>query len=189
MGVGLTLGGKVRGTVEVNRERQRLRRLRKLAVVLTVVSVWMWWRIANGKTPWPILPKFSDEALFWLPGIIIIAMLAVVLIVPMLGNSRSPHVLFRAEQLDIGFSDVKGLGRVLDEVGHTLRVLLDHEILRNTMGGSPRRGVLFEGPPGTGKTHVAKAMAQEKIPTDIVLQPARFIRRISSSHTSGVSAH
>ena len=147
--------------VAVARERDRLRRLRRLAFLLGPIAIWMWVRIAAGNPVSPGWPKLPPDAIFWMPGIILVLLLALVFVGPMLGNGRSPHTIYLPEQIDVDFDDVAGIGGVLGEVRHTLEVFLNHKRFRSEMGGNPRRGVLFEGPPGTGKTHVAKAMAKE----------------------------
>ncbi len=143
------------------RERRRRRRLSWLAILLLPEGLFLWYRLADGRPFNPFaFPQLSGDALLFAPMMLILLLVAAVMVLPMLGAGRSPHIMYRPEQIDVTLDDVKGLESVREEVIRTLNVFLGYATFRRELGGNPRRGVLFEGPPGTGKTHMAKAMAR-----------------------------
>jgi ATP-dependent Zn protease len=173
----LTLAGSSvlrSGDVTDAAERARQRRLRRLAIALAVVAVPLGARAllgavryargdlhgASSAFAWP-LPHLPAGAGTYLPSVLLIVALVAILAVPLLAAGRSPHVLYRPEEIDIRLSDVVGAGVVVEEVIKTLNLFLANRTFKERMGGTPRRAVLFEGPPGTGKTYMAKAMAAE----------------------------
>ncbi|MBU4215009.1 MAG: AAA family ATPase, partial [Actinobacteria bacterium] len=144
--------------VAVDRERARRRRVLRLASVLLAIEVWVIGRELAGLPVVPALP--AVDPLVLVPSLFFVALL-VLMVVMQFGGSRSPHVTFRPEQMDVALADVVGIDPIVEDVRRSIDLFRTHRQFADQMGGTARRGLLFEGAPGTGKTLTAKAMAAE----------------------------
>jgi len=79
------------------------------------------------------------------------------------------------EDMDVRFTDVKGQDSVLAKVKETVLFLENPEAIEEK-GGKVPKGILLWGPPGTGKTMMAKAVAGETSKPFLFVEPGAFIQ-------------
>jgi proteasome regulatory subunit len=81
------------------------------------------------------------------------------------------------EPPDVHFSQIGGLETQITEIREIVELPLKRPDLFITVGIDPPKGVLLHGPPGTGKTILAKAVAQSTEATFLRVVGSEFVQK------------
>jgi transitional endoplasmic reticulum ATPase len=83
----------------------------------------------------------------------------------------------RPDPAAIRYDDLGGLGRVVERIREVVELPMRHPEAFERLGIDPPKGVLLVGPPGTGKTMIARAVAAESGATFIAVNGPEIVDR------------
>jgi proteasome regulatory subunit len=100
-------------------------------------------------------------------------------IVEILPQAKDPFV--RGMEVEIAppvtYNDIGGLNDQIQEIRETVELPLSHPEVFEEIGIDPPKGVLLCGPPGSGKTLVAQAVARETKSTFLRIIGSEFVQK------------
>jgi len=87
---------------------------------------------------------------------------------------------------EVGYDDIGGCNRQLAQIRELVELPLRHPQIFRTVGIPPPRGVLMYGPPGSGKTMIAKAVAAETGAFFFLLNGPEIMSKLSGESESNL---
>mmetsp|Transcript_12626 Transcript_12626/g.18965 ORF Transcript_12626/g.18965 Transcript_12626/m.18965 type:complete len:959 (+) Transcript_12626:31-2907(+) len=87
---------------------------------------------------------------------------------------------------EIGYDDIGGCNRQLAQIREMVELPLRHPQIFRSIGIAPPRGVLMYGPPGSGKTILAKAVAAETDAFFFILNGPEIMSKLAGESESNL---
>merc|ERR1711966_396110 len=87
---------------------------------------------------------------------------------------------------DAGYDDVGGVRKQMAQIREMIELPLRHPALFKTLGVKPPRGILLYGPPGSGKTLIARAVANETGAFFFVINGPEIMSKMSGESESNL---
>ncbi len=87
---------------------------------------------------------------------------------------------------EIGYDDIGGCRKQLGLIREMIELPLRHPVLFKSLGIKPPKGVLLHGPPGTGKTAIARAVANETGSFFLVINGPEIMSKMAGESESNL---
>ncbi|KAI8474134.1 MAG: flagellar associated protein [Monoraphidium minutum] len=91
------------------------------------------------------------------------------------------------EKLDeVGYDDVGGVRKQMAQIRELVELPLRHPMLFKTIGVKPPKGILLYGPPGSGKTLIARAVANETGAFFVIVNGPEIMSKLAGESESNL---